>query len=93
MKLKRGLLTLIGLAWMGLAFGAWIYVDQGLAEPALSFADVPGGSTGGFAGAMVATVAGWMLIGVVRQRLQSADWEQTGREAGSGRPARGACRS
>lgn len=82
MKLKQTILGVAALAWAVVVFGAWIYVDQGLAEPTLSFADVPGGSTGGMAGAMVAAVAGWMLIGYVRQRVQRGEWKQTGREAG-----------
>jgi hypothetical protein len=86
MDLKRGLVSLFTLVWTALAFGAWIYVDQGFAEPFLSVADVPGGSTGAFVGAMVAAVAGWVVLGSVYRRLERADWKQTGREAGL-RPA------
>jgi hypothetical protein len=81
-SLKRALLGVAALVWAGVVFGAWIAIDQGLAGPAVSFADVPGGSTGGMAGAMVAAVAGWMLIGYARQRVQRGEWKQTGREAG-----------
>lgn len=86
MNLKRGLVSVLALVWTALAFGAWIYVDHGYAEPSVSVADVPGGSTGAFVGAMVATVAGWVVFGSVYTRLERAEWTQTGREAGL-RPA------
>lgn len=82
MNLKRGLVSLFAVVWTALAFGAWISVDQGFAEPFLSAADVPGGSTGAFVGAMVAAVAGWIVFGSVYRRQEVAEWKQIGHEAG-----------
>ena len=82
MGLKRAILGLAALAWAAVVFGAWIAVDQGLAEPALSFGDVPGGSTGGMAGAMVIALAGLAVIGYGRRRVESSEWKQVGNAAG-----------
>jgi len=68
--------------WLILAFGAWVYVDLGRTAPHLSFSDIPGGSMGAFVGAMAATIAGWIVIGILQQRHESAEWQEVGRQAG-----------
>lgn len=70
------------VAWMILVFGAWIYVDAGYAEPFLTSSTVPGGSTGAFVGALVAFIAGGMVIGTLKHRHEAEDWEEAGRQAG-----------
>lgn len=70
------------LAVFLLAFGAWIGVDLAHAEPSLAMADVSGGSVGGMALAMVAFVAGLVVIGYVKQHHRSDQWTAAGRAAG-----------
>ena len=82
MDLKGAFYRAATLAWMILVFGAWIYVDLGHAEPWLSFSDVPGGSIGAFAGALVATVAGWFVTSTLNERRERAEWQEAGRQAG-----------
>lgn len=82
MDLKGALFNVAMLAVFLLAFGAWIAVDLGLAEPYLSMADVPGGSIGGMAVAMGAFIAGAVVIGYVKQHHESDQWTEAGRTAG-----------
>ena len=91
MDLKGGFLKTAAVAWMILLFGAWVYVDAGYAGPALSFSAVPGGSMGAFAGAMLSTVVGWLVIGKLQHRHEADQWREVGRQAslqptGSGSP-------
>ncbi len=69
-------------AWMILVLGAWAAIDQGYTEPWLSFADVPGGSVGGMAVALVAILGGAGVIGASQQRHESGEWQAAGRQAG-----------
>ena len=82
MDLKGTLYNVVGVAWMGLAFGAWIYVDLGHTEPWLTFSEVPGGKVGAFAIAMGVTTVGWYAIGKHKERHGSAAWRKLGRQAG-----------
>lgn len=82
MNAKGALYRVAMLAWVGLAFGAWLYVDLGYAEPGLSFADVPGGSTGAFAGAMGVAVVGLLIIGSLDARRKRGEWRDVGRRVG-----------
>lgn len=81
MDLKGALFNLATLAVFLLAFGPWIAVDLGHAEPSLSMADVPGGSVGGMVLAMGTFVAGLVVIGYVKQQTQSDQWTAAGRAA------------
>lgn len=82
MDLKGAFLKTAAVAWMMLLFGGWIYVDAGYAGPALSFAAVPGGSTGAFAGALILTIAGWVVVGNLQYRHEADQWREVGRQAG-----------
>lgn len=82
MDLKRAFYRTAAAAWIILVFGAWIAVDAGYAGSSLSFSDVPGGSTGAFAGALVATVAGWVVIGYLEHRHEADQWQEVGQQAG-----------
>ena len=86
MDLRDVLFQAATAAWMLLVVGAWMFVDAGYAEPTLSFSEIPGGSVGGMAGALVAVFAGATIIGKVRQRDEASDWREAGQQAGL-RPA------
>lgn len=70
------------VAWMGIGFGTWAYVDLGYSRPWLSFSDVPGGSMGGFVAAMAAVVTGWLVLSTLHQRDERAEWQEAGKQAG-----------
>ena len=82
MDLKGAVYRTAAVAWALLVFGGWIAVDQGYAAPSLSVSDVPGGSTGALAGALVAAVAGWMVIGYLQQGHEVDQWREVGQRAG-----------
>lgn len=82
MDLKQAFYTAASFAWMGLVVGAWISVDQGLTEPWLSFSDIPGGSTGGMAGVIGLSFAGWVVISTLNERHESGKWQAAGQQAG-----------
>jgi hypothetical protein len=82
MVLKKALLNVVGVAWTALAFGSWFAVDLGYAPESVTFAEVPGGETGAFAIALGATIAGWAVVGVVRGRLERAEWQSLGQQLG-----------
>lgn len=82
MGLREAFSRVAAVSWFGLVVGAWIAVDLGLTEPWLTFADVPGGSTGGAVGALVALVAGWVVLGRWKAGRERAEWKEAGRQAG-----------
>lgn len=82
MNLTGAFYRAAAVAWMIVVFGAWIYVDSGYAGSSLSFSDVPGGSTGAFIGALVVTVAGWLVVGRLNDRREKDEWKEAGRQAG-----------
>jgi hypothetical protein len=82
MDLKATLYEAAMFSWIILLVGAWISVDLGYTAPWLSFADIPGGSTGATVGALVAALAGLLLIAKLQHRHESAEWQAAGRQAG-----------
>lgn len=86
MDLKGALYKAAMFAWWAVVFGGWIAIDLGHTEPWLSFSDIPGGSMGGMAGAIVAGVAGWYVVSSLNERRERGEWQEAGRQAGL-RPA------
>lgn len=86
MELKGALYNVAAFAWMAIVVGAWIAIDLGYTTPWLTFSDIPGGSTGGLAGVIGLSVAGWYAISSLNRRRERAEWTEAGQQAGL-RPA------
>jgi len=82
MGIKGAFYNVAALAWMGAVVGAWITIDLGHTAPWLTFSDIPGGSTGGVAGAIGLSVAGWYLLDSLNRRRERSEWTEAGQQAG-----------